>query len=105
MDFWRNYLYTQDHEFLRAQAYPVIKATAQFYLEILEHGDDGKYHMPRSTGYENHLEQRDTISDLATIRQHFPACIRASEILDVDADLRPRLAGVVKNLAAFTVLE
>jgi len=105
MDFWRHYLYTQDHEFLRAQAYPVIKATAQFYLETLEHGDDGKYHMPRSTGYENHLEQRDTISDLATIRQHFPACIRASEILEVDADLRPRLAEVVKNLAAFTVLE
>jgi alpha-L-fucosidase 2 len=105
MDFWRHYLYTLDEEFLRDHAYPVMKATALFCLEILERDADGAYHMPRSTGYENHVEQRDTISDLATIRQHLPACIRASEILGVDADLRPRLSGVVKNLATFTVLE
>jgi len=104
MDFWRHYVYTQDREFLRARAYPVMKATAQFYLETLERGSDGKYHMPRSTGYENNIDQRDTISDLATIRQHFPACIRASEILGVDEDLRGRWADVVNNLVEFIVL-
>jgi hypothetical protein len=105
MDLWRHYLYTQDREFLRTHAYPVMKATAEFYLEIVERGDDGHYHVPRSTGYENFIEQRDTISDLAMIRQHFPACIRASEILNVDPQLRPRLAQVVENLAPFSILD
>lgn len=104
MDFWRHYLYTQDREFLRARAYPVMKATAQFYLETVERGDDGKYHVPRSTGFENFIEQRDTISDLATIRQAFAACIRASEILETDPELRVRWAGVLQNLAEFTVM-
>lgn len=105
MDFWRHYQYTLDRDFLRNSAYPVMKATAQFYIETLERTADGQLHMPRSTGYENNLEQRDTISDLATIRQHFPACIRASEILGVDEALRLQWSAAVNNLAGFTVMD
>jgi hypothetical protein len=104
MDFWRHYLYTNDREFLSSRAYPVMRATAAFYLETLERDEHGVYHMPRSTGYENFIEQRDTITDLAVIRQHFPACIRASEVLGVDEPLRKRWREVVENLAPFAVM-
>ena len=105
MDFWRNYLYTQDREFLRLRAYPVMKACAQFYLETLEKDAGGTYHVPESTGYENHILQRDAISDLASIRQSFAACIQASEILNADLELRKRWNEVLKNLVDFHILE
>ncbi|MCI0721754.1 MAG: hypothetical protein L0338_22705 [Acidobacteria bacterium] len=105
MDFWRHYLYTQDRKFLRSRAYPHMKATAQVYLEVVEKDAQGIYHIPRATAYENYILQKDTITDLATIRQAFSACIRASEILGVDEQLRERWHEVVSHLVDFTVLD
>ena len=105
MDFWRHYLYTQDREFLRTQAYPVMKACAQFYLETVERDAEDIYHIPKSTAYENYILQKDTITDLASIRQSFPACIKASEILGVDRELRERWREGVAKLVEFTILQ
>lgn len=105
MDFWRHYLYDPNLEFLRERAYPIMKACAQFYLETARKEADGKYHIPKATAYENHLFQKDPITDLATIRQFFPACIQASEILSVDAALRERWREVVENLVEMAVLD
>ncbi|PYV82119.1 MAG: hypothetical protein DMG05_28680, partial [Acidobacteria bacterium] len=105
MDFWRHYLYDPNLEFLQERAYPIMKACAQFYLETVRKEADGKYHIPKGTAYENHLFQKDPITDLATIRQFFPACIQASEILRVDTALRERCREVLDNLVEIAVLE
>jgi alpha-L-fucosidase 2 len=104
MDFWRHFLFTADVEFLKLRAYPVMRAVAEFYTDVLERDINGIYHIPRATAYENQLEQRDTITDLAAIRQFYPACIRASRTLNVDSELRRRWAEIVEHIAAFTVL-
>ena len=104
MDFWRQYQYTEDREFLRTRAYPVMKAASQFYLDTLERDAQWKYHIPLATCYENDIEQADTITDLSAIRQSFPACIRASEILGIDADLREKWAEVLRNLIDYGVI-
>ncbi len=102
MDLWRHYLYTLDRDFLETQTYPVMKACAQFYLDYLERDSDGIYHVPESSAYESAILQKDSITDLSSIRQSFPACIRASEILGVDAKMRRRWQDVVDHLVGFT---
>jgi alpha-L-fucosidase 2 len=102
MDLWRHYQYTLDLEFLEAQAYPVMKACAEFYLEYLEKDSEGVYHVPKSSGYESAILQRDSITDLSSIRQSFPACIRASEILGVDEEMRTRWHDVLNHLVEFS---
>lgn len=102
MDLWRHYQYTLDREFLETQAYPVMKACAQFYLDYLERDSKGVYHVPKSSGYESAILQRDSITDLSSIRQSFPACIRASEILGVDEEMRPRWHDVLDHLVEFS---
>lgn len=102
MDLWRHYQYTLDRKFLEAQAYPVMKACAQFYLDYLEKDSQGTYHVPKSSAYESAILQRDSITDLSSIRQSFPACIRASEILGVDQRMRPRWREVCDHLVAFS---
>lgn len=104
MDFWRHYLFTADVEFLKFRAYPVMREVAKFYAGVLVQDINGMYHIPKATAYENPLEQRDTITDLAAIRQFYPACIRASRILDVDSELRRQWAEIVEHTVRFTVL-
>ena len=105
MDFWRHYLYDPNPDFLRERAYPIMRACGQFYLETVSKEADGKYHIPKGTAYENHLFQKDPVTDLATIRQFFPACIQASEMLGVDSGLRERWREVLDNLVEIAVLE
>lgn len=105
MDFWRHFLYTGDEEFLRARAYPMMKACSQFYLEYLEQDDEGVYHVPRSTCYEDVVLQRDSVTDLAAIRQSFAACIEAAELLGVDKELGTQWQDVLAHLADFTLVQ
>jgi alpha-L-fucosidase 2 len=102
MDFWRHYLYTLDREFLETQAYPVMKSCATFYMDYLEKDASGIYHVPKSSGYESDIYQKDCITDLSSIRQSFPACIRASEILGVDAEMRKAWQEVIDHLVEFS---
>jgi hypothetical protein len=102
MDLWRHYLYTLDREFLETQAYPVMKACATFYLDYMEKDPEGIYHVPKSSGYESNILQKDCITDLSSIRQSFPACIRASETLGVDAETRKLWGDVLDHLVEFS---
>ena len=99
--YWLHYAYYLDQEWLRTTGYPIIKATAEFYRNFpnLYKGNDGKYHIR----HVNNLEEMpwgrsDTPEELLAMRVMFPIAIRASEILEVDADLRPKWNEVADNL-------
>lgn len=99
--YWLHYAYYLDQDWLRTTGYPMIKGTAEFYRNFpnLYKGDDGKYHIR----HVNNLEERpwgrsDTPEELLAMRVMFPIAIRASEMLDVDADLRPKWKEVADNL-------
>ena len=99
--YWLHYAYHLDQEWLRTTGYPIIKGTAEFYRNFpnLYKSDDGKYHIR----HVNNLEERpwgrsDTPEELLAMRIIFPIAIRASEILDLDADLRPKWKEVADNL-------
>ena len=99
--FCLHYTYWPDEEWLRTTCYPVIRGAAELYRNFpnLYKANDGKYHIR----YVNNLEEKpwgrsDTPEELLAMRVMFPIAIRASEILNVDADLRPKWKEVWDNL-------
>jgi len=99
--YWLHYAYWPDQEWLHTNGYPVIRGAAELYRNFpnLYKGDDGKYHIR----HVNNLEERpwgssDTPEELLAMRVIFPIAIRASEILNVDADLRPQWQEIADNL-------
>ncbi len=99
---WWHYEYTLDREFLRERAYPAMREAARFFLSYL-------FEDPRSdrawliSGPSNSPEIGGLVlgptMDHQIIRNLLADCIAASEILDVDADLRARMRAVRARIA------
>ena len=98
---WWRYRYTGDREWLRTQAYPLLRGVAQFYRHFVRQGEDGLYHVHNTSLSENFWLIHDCIKDLAAIRGTVPLAIRASEILGVDAQLREPWRDLLENLTPY----
>jgi hypothetical protein len=66
-------------------------------------GDDGKYHILHVNNLEDHWNSADTAYEVSRLHTIFPLAVRASEVLGVDADLRPIWAEIAENLVPLTV--
>ncbi len=99
--YWLRYDVSRDEAFLRDYAYPMLKGTVEFYRNFpnLKKEGDGKYHIYHVNNHENIWDAQDTQEELSAIRGITPLAIRASEILGVDADLRPLWQELLRNLA------
>jgi hypothetical protein len=100
--FWQRYEYTRDEAWLRDRAYPLLRGVAEFYRNFpnTQRGSDGKYHIHHVNSNESVRDASDTDEEIASMRGIFPALIRASEILDVDADMRPIWQEFLDRLAS-----
>jgi hypothetical protein len=98
--YWQRYEYTLDEEWLRKKAYPMIKGAVEFYSNFpnLKKGEDGKYHLLHVNNNESGWNSSDSRHELMIMHMIFPIAIYASEILDVDEDLRTRWKEVIDNL-------
>lgn len=103
--FWNHYLYTLDTNFLSEQAYPMLKGAAEFYRNFpnLKLESDGKYHIYRTNLHEHIMGGKDIIDDLVFIKGVMQSAKKASEILDVDSNLRPLWQNIVDNLTPYPV--
>lgn len=103
--YWRRYEFTLDVEWLRDRAYPMLKGAAEFYRHFpnVRKGADGKYHIHHVNSNESVWGARDTDEDLSAMRAVFAALIKASEILGLDADMRPQWREFLENLAPLPV--
>ena len=99
--YWQRYEYTLDQAWLRDRAYPMIRGAAEFYRNFpnVKKEADGKYHVHHTNSNEPAWGVRDSDEDHAAMRGILPIAIRAAEILDVDADLRPKWRELLDNLA------
>ena len=88
-------------EWLRARAYPMLRGAFEFYRNHpnVQKGADGKYHIRYANSNESVWGARDTDEDLSAMWGSGAALLRASEILDLDPDLRPAWKEFVTNLA------
>ncbi len=98
--YWLNYAYHLDKEWLRTTGYPMIKGTAEFYCNLpnLVKEADGKYHLHNVNDLESDWGGNDPPEELLAMHAMIPIAIHASEILGVDAELRPAWKEIVDNL-------
>jgi alpha-L-fucosidase 2 len=101
---WEHYLFTGDKEFLRATAYPLMKGAALFFVDALV--KDPKTGL-LYTGPSNSPEQGGLVMgptmDREIVRTLFGETIAAAKALNVDPDLRDRLAGMRKQIAPLQI--
>ncbi len=99
--YWQRYEYTLDKAWLRDRAYPMLKGVAEFYRNYpnIKKGDDGRYHIHHVNSNESVQGGRDPDEEIASIMGILPAVIQASEILGVDAEMRPVWKEFLINLA------
>ncbi|WP_430125135.1 glycoside hydrolase family 95 protein [Paenibacillus solani] len=109
---WEHYLYQPDPEYLRETAYPLMKNAALFCLDWLV--EDGKGHLVTSpsTSPENlFLTEEDlpcsvsagSTMDMAIIRDLFHNCIEASQLLELDEELRKEWKTAAARLLPYAI--
>jgi hypothetical protein len=98
--YWQRYEYTLDKTWLRDRAYPMLKGAAEFYRNFpnFQKGDDGKYHIHHVNSGESQWNSSDTSYEVSCLHMIFPLAIRASEILNVDPNLREAWREIKDNL-------
>jgi hypothetical protein len=85
---WDEYDYGgRDDAFLRDSVYPCMRGIADFYAAKAILGSDGYYHIDPSMIREEAIG-RDAIDCVAAFKWTFKNAIKASQILNVDADKR-----------------
>jgi len=105
---WRHFEFTNDTNYLRERAYPIIKGSAEFIQTFLVHDHDGylvtvpSYSPENSyidpvTGKEFKLTYAPTM-DIQIIREVLTNCRKASEILGVDQEFSKDLQSLMDSL-------
>ncbi|RYZ88493.1 MAG: hypothetical protein EOP04_09285 [Proteobacteria bacterium] len=109
--FFEHYLFTGDANFLRTEAWPVMKGAAQFCLDWLVERDGHLITVP-SVSPENTFitEDGDTAqisvnstSDIALIRELFFNCIRTSKLLRIDEPFANELQRALSRIGTYQV--
>jgi alpha-L-fucosidase 2 len=109
---YEHFLFTQDHDFLRTRAYPVMKSAAEFCLAWLI--EDGKGHLTTcpSESTENDFMAPDgkwamtsagCTMDMALIRELFSNCSDAARELNIDAEFSTKLAEAKAKLIPYQI--
>ena len=93
-DLWEHYLYSQDANFLRNRAYPLIKGAALFFVDFLTKDPKTGYLISTPSNSPEHggLVAGPTM-DHQIIRSLFKIVLQCSEILDTDHDF----AAIIKS--------
>jgi alpha-L-fucosidase 2 len=109
---WEHWLFGGDREFLRDEAYPLMKGAAEFVSDWLVEAEDGTLVTPISTSPENKFVtktgERASVSegatmDLAIARELFARTAEAAEILGKDADFAQRLREQSARIAPYRI--
>ncbi|RXK57988.1 glycoside hydrolase family 95 protein [Lacibacter luteus] len=101
---WERYQFTQDKNFLKNKAYPIMKDAALFFNAFLIKDPKTGYLIstPSNSPEQGGLVAGPTM-DHQIIRDLFKNVIAASEVLNVDAELRTILKEKYKQIAPNTI--
>ncbi len=114
---WEHYLFGGDVEFLKTQAYPLMKGAARFMLDFLIEAPEGTpfpgklvtnpSHSPENSflkpdGTRSLFTYAATI-DLEIIHELFTNCIACIDVLGEDSDLREELVSALDRLTPLQI--
>ncbi len=109
---WEHFAFTQDRNYLRQQAYPLMKGAARFCLTWLVPDANGKLITSPSTSPENQFLTPDGYkgstlyggtADLAMIRECFLQTSQAAKMLNIDAPFRDSLDRALAQLYPYQI--
>jgi len=97
---WEHFLFTRDEDFLRDRAWPVMKGSAEFFVNFLvEDPETGWLISGPSNSPENGGLVMGPTMDHQIIRTLFKACIEACDILDIDLEFQNQLKEMLPKIA------
>ncbi len=109
---WEHYQFTNDKQFLRERAYPLMKGSAEFYVDwLIPHPQGGLTTCP-SFSTENSFLSPDgqhcvtsagCTMDIALIRELFKNCVSAANILGLDEAFQKTLESKLAQLPPYKV--
>jgi alpha-L-fucosidase 2 len=109
---WEHFAFGGDRAWLEQDAYPLMKSAAEFCLEWLVEGPDGRLVTCPSVSAENTFLLPDgtpaqtslaSAFDLAIIRELFNNCLSAAGSLSIDSAFCERISSALKRLAPFQI--
>ena len=107
---WWHYQYFGDRKFLEETGYPVMRACASFFVELVKKNAPGDYTLwPTITAEirgwtKDFALNKNNIEDLASVKFLMRAVLEASELLGTDGDRRPAWRDLLDNLPAYPTL-
>lgn len=109
---WEHYIFTKDQNYLKKEGYPLMKGAAEFCLDWMITDKNGNLITSPSTSPENQYKLADGFvgatfyggtADLAMIRECFDKTIKASKVLNTDADFRKKLEAALSKLYPYQI--
>ena len=104
---WEHYLFSGDIEFLKNEAYPLMREAAMFYSDWLMEDNDGFLVTAANNSPENAFSnakgERAQVSsgptmDMAIVRELFTRTIESAKMLKMDAELVTELSGKLSQI-------
>lgn len=109
---WEKYRFSQDVNYLRNTAYPLMKEAALFFHDFLIKDNNGYWVTAPSTSPENQFFDKDgkicavsvaSTADMSMIRELFTNVITASKTLNVDGEFRKTTEEKLAKLFPFQI--
>ena len=97
-NLWDHYAFTQDKEYLRTRAYPIFKELCEFWEDHLKELPDGMLVSPDGFSPEHGPHEDGVSFDQQLAWDLFTNYIEASEVLDLDAPFREKVASMRERL-------
>ena len=100
--YWWHYLYSQDTDFLRKVAYPVMRECVKFYQQYLKKDEAGKYQIfptisPEQGDNTPEAWGKNSAIDVAFVKYLYKATIKASRILGLNGQERKNWISTLKH--------
>lgn len=92
------YRYSGDAGFLEEEAYPILSGVCEFIAELLQKGDDGKYHLDPANALETWWMVRDPADTMDGIRSIFAEFIRLAQDYGSDKDIAEKCVKILAGL-------
>jgi len=97
-NLWDHYAFTQDKEYLRKRAYPIMKALCEFWEDHLKELPGGELVSPNGFSPEHDPHEDGVSFDQQLVWDLFTNYIEASEALGVDEPFRKKVASMRQRL-------
>lgn len=95
---WEHYAFTQDKEFLKETAYPMIKEIVEFWEDHLKELPDGRLVVPHGWSPEHGPDEDGVSYNQQIVWDLFTNYIEAADVLQVDQEYRNKIADMRDKL-------